>query len=137
MFIPVPVLPSLPSFPSVFKKLGPGADHWLVSIIDRHAGGPCGSHRWFMVAQRKVKLPNEPNLKTAPPAIPASREGQPDERCKHVIMNIFRANEKPLSASKTTLKRQKIRSKIVQNACKKHVKNTSKNGHFRVQRDGR
>jgi hypothetical protein len=24
------------------------------------------------------KLPNEPNLKTAPPAIPASREGQPE-----------------------------------------------------------
>jgi hypothetical protein len=63
-----------------------------VSIIDRHAGGPCGSHRWFMVAQRKVKLPNEPNLKTASPAIPASREGQPDERYKLVKGNMLRTN---------------------------------------------
>src|SRR5271154_4399630 len=35
-----------------------------------------------------------------------------------------------MAASKTSLRRQKIRSKIVQNACIKHVKNTSKNGHF-------
>jgi hypothetical protein len=120
MFIPVPVLPSLPSFPSVFKnrvlvsiidwcrssagvdhrlvsiidwcRSSTGVDHRLVSIIDRHAGGPCGSHRWFMVAQRKVKLPNEPNLKTAPPAIPASREGRSDEIYKHIKRNGLRAN---------------------------------------------
>jgi hypothetical protein len=87
MFIPVPVLPSLPSLPSVFKKLGPDADHRLVSIIDRHAGGPCGSHRWFMAAQRKVKLPNEPNLKIAPPANSASREWQSNKIYKHDKIN--------------------------------------------------
>jgi hypothetical protein len=41
-----------PSFPSVFKNRG-----------------------WFMAAQRKAKLPNKPNLKTAPSAIPATCEG--------------------------------------------------------------
>jgi hypothetical protein len=61
ILIPVPVFPS---FPSVFKNKGS-----TVSIIDRHAGGR---------SKQKAKLPNEPNLKTAPPAVPASREGQLD-----------------------------------------------------------
>jgi hypothetical protein len=45
-----------------------------------------------------------------------------------------------MTASETVLKRQKIHSKIVQNACKKHVKNRSKHvkkrsfqGHFSVK----
>jgi hypothetical protein len=74
---------------------------------------------------RTPKLPNEPNLKTAPPAIPASREGQPEKIYKDVIFNILRINKNPLAASETTFKRQKNRSKIMQNACKKHVKKRS------------
>jgi hypothetical protein len=38
---------------------------------------------------RTPKLPNEPNLKTAPPAIPASGEGQTDEIYKAIIFNIL------------------------------------------------
>jgi hypothetical protein len=40
ILIPVPVFPSFPPFPSVFKNRG-----------------------WFMAAQKKAKLPNEPKLK--------------------------------------------------------------------------
>ena len=74
---------------------------------------------------RTPKLPNEPNLKTAPPAIPASREGQPYKIYNDFIFNILQINKNPLAASETTFKRQKNRSKIMQNACKKHVKKRS------------
>jgi hypothetical protein len=39
------------------------------------------------VNRRSRKLPNEPNLKTALPAIPASCEGQPEEIFKAIIFN--------------------------------------------------
>jgi hypothetical protein len=50
------------------------------------------------------KLPNEPNLKTAPPAIPANREGQPDEIYKTITFNILQTNTKPLAAPEISLK---------------------------------
>jgi hypothetical protein len=62
------------------------------------------------------KLPNEPNLKMTTPAIPSSCDGQVWEIYKDIILNILRINTKPMAASETTLKRQKIRSKIMQNA---------------------
>jgi len=71
------------------------------------------------------KLPNEPNLKTAPPAIPAGCEEQPDEIYKGIIFNTLGITKKPVAASEISLKQQKIRSKIMQNACKKHVKKRS------------
>jgi len=54
-YIPLHPSVALRSWPSVVKKWDP-ASRWL----------------------KKPKLPNEPNLKTAPPAISASREGKPD-----------------------------------------------------------
>jgi hypothetical protein len=71
------------------------------------------------------KLPNEPNLKTAPPAIPASCEGQPEKNYNVLTVNMLTIITKPLVASEISLNRQKIRSKIMQNACQKHVKKWS------------
>jgi hypothetical protein len=79
-----------------------GVDHRLTcrAVAIAKAGGCCNS-------VKKAKLPNEPNLKTAPPAIPASREGQPNEIYNMLTFNILQINTKPLAASEISLKRQK------------------------------
>jgi hypothetical protein len=114
ILIPVPAFPSLPSFPSVFKNRAS-----MMSIIDRHAGHAGGR------SKQKAKLPNEPNLKTAPPAIPASWEGQPEKNHNILTVNILTIITKPFVASEISLNHQKIRSKIMQNACQKHVEKWS------------
>jgi hypothetical protein len=90
-----------------------------MSIIDRHAGHAGGR------SKQNTELPNEPNLKTAPPAIPASCEGQPDKNHNMLTGNMLKIITKPFVASEISLNRQKIRSEIMQNACRKHVKKWS------------
>jgi hypothetical protein len=94
ILISVSVFPSSPSFPSISKNRGPwcrssaGVDHrpsrWEPNGRDGVSPSPIGPHYtplalWPTAPFLKTqKLPNEPNLKTAPPAIPAKCEGQPD-----------------------------------------------------------
>ncbi|MGA2869328.1 MAG: hypothetical protein ABSF34_09230, partial [Verrucomicrobiota bacterium] len=87
-----------PAAPPATQRMLTNASQFLRSLLRRRGG-------WWAV--KKAKLPNEPNLKTAPPAIPASREGQPNEIYNMLTFNILQINTKPLAASEISLKRQK------------------------------